>query len=327
MIQRVVSLLWLTLFCNYSCSEYTPLLSLYQDKCCAMCEYPQMKYYYINEIDKTCSETCITKKQYSTFKYVFPGLKQDNTTTLPCEKHGYHVDSATMEEGTCPLCSTFDVYKKDYFSRIILKSDTQSTSNPCSIVYPVKNIQLSEFVKHTWYSQYQQEVSYQTIDSFYCVTATYNIEKNRTVPFFHGNVISVYNYANYNEVNGPAKNANNATILCAKQVIQNVNSQFSVAPCTVWSVFGGPYWIIGVGKNYEWLIVSGGQPHVPYNDGCTTNVNQRNNAGLWIFSRNQMITKHHLKQAFSLLVHKGYTLSKMKEVKQTGCTYNGSFIK
>lgn len=318
MIQRIVSLLWL---CFYVCDAYTPLLSLYQDKCCAMCEYPQMKYYYINETDKTCAETCITKKQYGIFKYIFHGLKQDNTTTLPCEKYGYHIDDTTIEEGTCPLCSTFDVYKKDYSSRIILKS------NQCRVVHPVKNVQLSEFIKHTWYSQYQQEVSYQTADSFYCVTATYNIEKNRTVPLFHGNVISVYNYANYNKVNGPPKNANNATILCAKQLFPHVNSQFSVAPCNVWSIFGGPYWIIGVGEKYEWLIVSGGQPHVSYQDGCTTNVNQKNNAGLWIFSRSPVISKYHLKQAFSLLVHKGYTLSQLKEVKQVGCTYNGSFIK
>lgn len=199
--------------------------------------------------------------------------------------------------------------------------------NKCLPVNTVQNVSLSEFVKHTWYSQMQQEVAFQTKNSFYCVTATYNIEKNRTVPLFKGNVISVYNYANYDRVNGEPMNAKNGTVLCAKQVIANTNSKFSVAPCNVISVFGGPYWIIGVGENYEWLIVSGGQPRNEYTDGCTTNVNTTNNAGLWIFSRKPVISKENMKQALALLNYKGYTLSQLKHVEQVGCTYKDAFIK
>lgn len=199
--------------------------------------------------------------------------------------------------------------------------------NNCRPVETIPNVDLQEFVKHTWYSQMQQEVAFQNSESFYCVTATYNIEKNRTVPLFDGNVISVYNYANYDEVNGTPMNAKNGTVLCAKQIYPKVNSRFSVAPCNVVSVFGGPYWIIGLHENYEWLIVSGGQPREEYDDGCTTKVNATNNAGLWIFSRNPIISKTHMKEATQLLRMKGYTLSQLKVVQQKGCQYDEAFIK
>lgn len=199
--------------------------------------------------------------------------------------------------------------------------------NRCLPVSTVQNVSLSEFVRHTWYSQMQQEVAYQSKKSLYCVTATYNIEKNRTVPLFNGNVISVYNYANYDKVNGEPMNPKNGTVLCAKQVIPNTNSKFSVAPCNVIGIFGGPYWIVGIGENYEWLVISGGQPRNEYNDGCTTNINNTNNAGLWILSREPVISKKNMKQAFSLLTYKGYTLSQLIPVAQIGCTYKGAFIK
>jgi len=197
----------------------------------------------------------------------------------------------------------------------------------CLPVDTINNVDIKEFVKHTWYSQMQQEVAFQKSESFYCVTATYNIEKNRTVPLFNGNVISVYNYANYGEVNGEPMNTKTGTVLCAKQVYPSINSRFSVAPCNVISIFGGPYWIIGLGKNYDWLIVSGGQPREQYEDGCTTYINTTNNAGLWIFSRNPVISESHMKEAKQLLRIKGYTLSQLKPVLQAGCIYEKAFIK
>jgi lipocalin len=216
---------------------------------------------------------------------------------------------------------------KGILSVFFTQYNNNNNNNNCPPVEPVSNIDLQKFVKHTWYSQMQQEVAFQNKESFYCVTATYNIEKNRIVPFFSGNVISVYNYANYDKVNGVNMNNKNGTVLCAKQIYPYVNSQFSVAPCNVISVFGGPYWIIGVGKNYEWLVVSGGQPKEEYKDGCTTKINATNNSGLWIFSRKQNILKSHMKEAIQLLQKKGYTLSQLKEVEQEGCLYKDAFIK
>ena len=200
-------------------------------------------------------------------------------------------------------------------------------TSKCVRVDTVENVDLDKFIAHTWYSQMQQEVEYQTRNSFFCVTATYNLERNRSVPYFNGKVISVYNYANYDSVNGEPMNTKNGTILCAKQLKNTDNSRLVVAPCNVPGPFGGPYWIIGVGDNYEWLVVSGGQPKHLYPDGCTTSINKTNNAGLWIFSNQPIMPIHDLVKAKNLLVNKGYTLSQLIDVKQDGCVYKQSFIK
>ena len=197
----------------------------------------------------------------------------------------------------------------------------------CPIVDTVKAVDLDEFVRHTWYSQMQQEVEYQTKDSFYCVTATYNIEKNRTVPLFHGNVITVYNYANYDKVNGPAMNTMNGTVLCARQPNIKDPGKLLVGFCYFPNVICGDYWIVGLGENYEWLVVSGGQPTVQYQDGCTTKLNTTNHAGLWIFSRRPIMEKIHMREAISLLKNKGYTTSQLLYVDQKKCKYEGAFIK
>lgn len=85
-----------------------------QEKCCITCTLPKMKYYYIDTIDRTCSETCLTSKQYAIFKYSFPGLKTDDKSTLPCERYNYHIVNGTVQKGKCPVCTDFDVYNKDY---------------------------------------------------------------------------------------------------------------------------------------------------------------------------------------------------------------------
>lgn len=203
----------------------------------------------------------------------------------------------------------------------------KSYNGHCRRVRKVKNTSLEKFTEHTWYSHMQQEVKYQNKSSFYCVTATYNIEKNRTVPFFNGNVISVYNYANYDGVNGVPMNTKDGMILCAKQPNKKDNSTLAVSPCTVPGPFGGPYWIIGLGENYEWLVVSGGQPNNKYKDGCTTNTNTTNNSGLWIFSKYQNMPYRDLIYAKCLLKEKGYTLSQLQKVEQHGCKYDQAFIK
>jgi lipocalin len=192
----------------------------------------------------------------------------------------------------------------------------------CPRVDTVERLDMNEFTKHTWYSQMQQEVKYQTKDSFYCVTATYNIEKNRTVPFFHGNVITVYNYADYARVNGQPVNTRNGTLLCARQPNVKEPGKLLVGFCNFPNIICGDYWIIGLGENYEWLVVSGGQPTVRYDDGCTTN-----QTGLWIFSRTPMMEKIYIQQAFDLLRRKGYTTSKLLHVEQQKCRYTDAFIK
>ena len=87
-----------------------------QEKCCVTCTLPKMKYYYIDSNGRTCSETCLTSKQYAVFKHSFSGLKADDKSTLPCERYNYHIVNETVQKGECPVCTEFDVYNKDYTS-------------------------------------------------------------------------------------------------------------------------------------------------------------------------------------------------------------------
>ena len=124
------------------------------------------------------------------------------------------------------------------------------------------------------------------IETNYCVSA--DIHTNKNVPFYHGTVLDVYNQANMNELNGTNINKNN--LLCARIPDSNVSYKLLVAPC-FYKNFCEFYWVmIGPSSgNYEYAIISGGQPTVQMKDGCTTSTNGTNNSGFWFFTRQQNV--------------------------------------
>ena len=83
-------------------------------------------------------------------------------------------------------------------------------------------------------------------------------------------------------------NANNFT-LCARIPNTSVSSKlFLVAPCFLPNLFGGDYWVIIAGPssdNYQYAVVSGGQPLVQYPDGCTTRNDTMNNARIMVIHK------------------------------------------
>lgn len=201
----------------------------------------------------------------------------------------------------------------------------------CPIIQLQNDINLTEYIRSTWYIQQQQINSYQPKNDLFCVTATYNLDNHSRVPLFNGTVLSVYNYANHNYVNGPHTPTSNNSILCARQPNQSQPEKLLVAPCFLPNILGGPYWIVSVGPssdNYEWAIVSGGNPNVRIdNQTCTTKQRGVNGSGLWIFSRKQVlddITLHHVRD---ILTKKGISTSRLLNVTQKGCNYTGAFIK
>ena len=193
------------------------------------------------------------------------------------------------------------------------------------------NFNLTEWVRKTWYIQEQQIVDYQPLSSFYCVAATYNLE-GKTVPFFDGQVVTVYNYANKDEVNGPLQNANNMT-LCARAVDSTDSSKLAVAPCFLPNILAGPYWVLGIGHDekapgeYAWAVVIGGQPTVHWADGCTTKEQGTNGAGLWLFTRNPVASNAQLVAMHAVLNKQGIATSRLHRVAQDGCVYEDALIK
>ncbi len=142
--------------------------------------------------------------------------------------------------------------------------------------------------------------------------------------------VSVYNYANKDKPNGVPEGSVNGTILCARVPDSNNPAKLLVAPCFLPNLFAGPYWVLMAGPssdNYEWAIVSGGQPTVQYPDGCTTSESGTNNAGLWLFSRTPVANPIDLQKMKSVLKDLGFTLSRLHEVPQQSCHYAGAYIK
>mgnify|MGYP005993183471 CR=1 FL=1 len=190
-------------------------------------------------------------------------------------------------------------------------------------------LNITEYIRKSWYIQEQQVNGYQSKNDLFCVTATYNIDKHSKVPYFNGKVISVYNYANKDKVNG--LNPNNATILCAREINNLESEKLIVAPCILPNLLGGDYWVVSAGpkpNNYEWAIVSGGQPKVRVDDKtCTTKQTGINGAGLWLFSRKKNMDEKTIQMLKHILISKGISTKYLLKVEHNNCTYNGAFIK
>jgi hypothetical protein len=204
------------------------------------------------------------------------------------------------------------------------------SAQACTHIEPLSNLNVSEFSRSTWYIQKQQITGYQSESELYCVAQTLNDEP-RTVPFFTGPVLSVYNYANYQRPNGPPLNMKNGTVLCARITNENNTGAIINAPCFLPNILAGPYWVIAAGPkqtNYEWAIISGGPPTAKQPDGnCTTKTTGTNGSGLWLFTRSPADVHNYTKNMLGILREKGYSTALLLNVDQSNCSYHGAFIK
>jgi len=216
---------------------------------------------------------------------------------------------------------------------LLLSAIVPVTAEPqCSDVQPMRNFNITEYARASWYVQEQQVNAYQSEEQLRCVVATYDAGYSKwwqQPPFFTGAVLSVYNHYADGEptINEQSEPVNR---LCASVKNHALPSKLLVAPCFLPLAFGGDYWVIGVGSSphgeYDWAVVTGGRPQQKYADGCTTDTGYFN-SGLWIFSRTPVLAAAKLAEARSLLRGMGYTLSLLKTVNQTGCSYASTYLK
>lgn len=211
------------------------------------------------------------------------------------------------------------------------ENDSGSVDGGCQKVslQTKPKVNLTEYIRETWYVQQQQVNGYQSESDLYCVAATYYINNSVKVPLFNGKVISVYNYANHGKVNGIAL-GNNSTFLCARQLNVKHPEKLAVAPCFIPNLFAGPYWILAAGpkpSNYTWAVVIGGQPSVRINETCTTRETGINHSGLWIFTRERVADQGNINYIRNIIEKKNISTAKLINVTQRNCSYNGAFIK
>lgn len=207
-----------------------------------------------------------------------------------------------------------------------------SGSGDCKQVEALVDLNVTEYLRATWYSQQQQLTSYQPVEDLYCVSATYNDEPNRTVPLFKGFVATVYNYADKAKVNGEPQNTKDGQVLCARQQDPKIGGALSVAPCFLPNILTGPYDVVAVGlaedgRSYAWTIVSGGQPSEKQDDGLCTTKTGTYKGGLWLFTRAQVPDAATMTAIRTKANDLGISTSQLHTVAQEGCTYLQAFIK
>lgn len=190
----------------------------------------------------------------------------------------------------------------------------------CPNITTVKSLNLTEYTRKPWYIQMQQETPYLPINSNYCVRAEYSIS-NKKILFYNGTVLDVYNSARLDNVTGRQLNYKNTT-LCGR--VNGENSKLLVAPCFLPNIFAGDYWILLAGPtndNYQYAIVSGGQPNTRYPSGCSTSTDKINNSGLWIFTRNQTVSDSVIQNLITYIVSLGITPELLNKVEQEHCLF------
>jgi len=187
--------------------------------------------------------------------------------------------------------------------------------------------------------QKQQINGYQKASDLYCVTAIYNKTDS--------GLIQVENRANKGGINKGLSGEHGTkskswfslsmfTSLCANQVKAGTG-ELAVQPCFLFNLgpfspSGGPYWVLAIDDvNYEWAVVSGGQPtKVITEEGgiqCTTKETGTNGSGLWLFTRSPIPAKGVVNVMEQKLRDMGVATDHLLPVQQAGCTYRDMPIK
>lgn len=204
---------------------------------------------------------------------------------------------------------------------------------------------VTEYLRASWYVQMQQKNGYQPMSSLNCVVATYNNSyhgKTPSVPFFGGQVFTVYNDCRTDGKRGPVCNdftspqfkPSFAVPLCGRVPDAKEPAKITVAPCLLPNLLSGDYWVAAAGPspaNYEYALVVAGQPSVPKSDGCTTPDTCSNPAdfrcGLWLFTREPKPAPSVLAKLMAAARLKGISTELLLPVNHTGCAYDGYVIK
>jgi len=205
----------------------------------------------------------------------------------------------------------------------------------------------TEYLRASWFVQKQQVNGYQPRNKLYCVVATYNetfrgkkLKLSGGYP--KGGYFHAFNNGNYQETNGKSLEAHASpsfrpsfgTPLCARNYQKDIPAAVKVAPCGLPKSFSGDYWVVAAGPtqdNYEWGIISAGQPTVKLSDGCTTPTYCSGPAqaqcGLWLITRKQVPDNATMVAMETAAKEQGISLKKVITVDHTDCGYDNYFIK
>lgn len=185
----------------------------------------------------------------------------------------------------------------------------------------VSGFNLTEYIAAPWYIQEQQVNSYQPENSLFCVRAAYLSDGADS------GLLRVDNFAREGSVDGPRRGDSAAELRAA--VVDEDKGQLKVGPSFLPRALYGPYWVVALGPEARWAVISGGPPTEETPGGCVNPENARglfgNNEGLWIFHRDEVAPPADVADAKSAAEALGFDLSLLRPVVQEGCTYDEPF--
>eukprot|EP00746_Dinoflagellata_sp_MGD_P093274 gnl/MRDRNA2_/MRDRNA2_36899_c0_seq1.p1 gnl/MRDRNA2_/MRDRNA2_36899_c0~~gnl/MRDRNA2_/MRDRNA2_36899_c0_seq1.p1 ORF type:complete len:223 (-),score=30.08 gnl/MRDRNA2_/MRDRNA2_36899_c0_seq1:587-1255(-) len=176
----------------------------------------------------------------------------------------------------------------------------------------VRSFDLDTFVAKRWYIQEQMQVAAVPANAHSCIHADY---KRLAKKSFWGYDIQVHNVAQDDAP--PNKVHDSGTFICAKIVDASIG-KLSVGPCFLPSFLAGPYWVIAYDESEGYALISGGAPTKSSPGGCRTGTGV-NNAGLWIFTRQQTGVEALVLKVHQIAKDKGFDTSVLQRGNQTGC--------
>lgn len=227
---------------------------------------------------------------------------------------------------------------------VILIAALAAVSNAASVsatcpppgLAAVKDLNIEKYISAPWYIQWQAETSYQKKDSNYCVRAIYtktsgwapshwfshNWFFGPILGFFRSEAgqidINVFNYANKNGVNGQQMVGNLSAVVLRPETFPG---ELLVGPGFIPRVFWGPYWVVAIGDQYDWAIISGGPPNRPTSNGKCETGDGINNSGFWFFTRDQNVSADLINKMLGVATDLGYDTGVLNKVEQKGCEY------
>eukprot|EP00568_Trieres_chinensis_P005971 CAMPEP_0183298876 /NCGR_PEP_ID=MMETSP0160_2-20130417/5756_1 /TAXON_ID=2839 ORGANISM="Odontella Sinensis, Strain Grunow 1884" /NCGR_SAMPLE_ID=MMETSP0160_2 /ASSEMBLY_ACC=CAM_ASM_000250 /LENGTH=224 /DNA_ID=CAMNT_0025460997 /DNA_START=67 /DNA_END=741 /DNA_ORIENTATION=- len=190
---------------------------------------------------------------------------------------------------------------------------TSKHDESCPPVTTAPDFDLELYTSKRWFVHQQAPTQYVPVERNFCVYADYDVLEKKTFPW--GYEVSVFNHAENKEgeeFGGP---------LCAFADDSNNLAKLKVAPCFLPKYLAGPYWVLAYDEKKGYALVSGGQPTIRREGGCTTGEGI-NDSGLWIFLRTQERNEALIKEARAVAKKFDIDLSVLNDVDHTNCNHN-----
>jgi len=176
----------------------------------------------------------------------------------------------------------------------------------------ISNFDLDSFISRRWYIQ--QQMATQDLPKSWnsCVYAEYSKLSKKS---FWGYDIAVHNYAE--EQDGTIHDSGDT--LLAK-IVNATAGQLAVAPYFLPTQLAGPFWVVDYSESDGYALISGGPPtESGDNELCRTGSGV-NNAGFWIFTREQHRNPKLIEKVRGIAQAKGFDLSVLNDIDHSNCT-------